>query len=52
LAFSKGEPDWMKVDYSKYPAMKWKLQNINKLKEQNLPKYNDQIDAAKQVLSL
>ncbi len=35
LAFTRGEPDWTKVDYSKYPAIKWKLFNIKKLKERN-----------------
>jgi hypothetical protein len=41
LAFSKGEPDWTKVDYSKYPAIKWKLLNINKLKENNPKKHKE-----------
>ncbi|MFA5650632.1 MAG: nucleotidyl transferase AbiEii/AbiGii toxin family protein [Proteiniphilum sp.] len=51
LAFSKGEPDWTKNDYSKYPAVRWKLLNINKLKEINPQKYTEQVDAVKRVLS-
>lgn len=52
LAFAKGEPDWNKVDYSKYPAIRWKLLNIKKLKDTNLQKFNFQVDAVKHVLSL
>ena len=51
LAFAKGEPDWTKRDYSKFPAIKWKLQNIHKLKESNIQKYEEQIKILKQVLS-
>jgi hypothetical protein len=49
LAFSKGEPDWTKVDYSKFPAIKWKLLNINKLKESNPQKHIEQISILEQV---
>lgn len=52
LAFSKGEPDWRKVDYSKYPAIKYKLLNINKLKENNPQKHKEQMEIIEQVLSL
>ena len=52
LAFSNGEPDWTNVDYSKYPAIKWKLLNINKLKDSNPQKYNEQVDILKRVLFL
>ena len=50
LAFAKGEPDWTKVDYSKYPAIKWKLLNINKLKENNIEKHKEQVDILEQIL--
>lgn len=52
LAFTKGEPDWTKVDYSMFPAVRWKLLNINKLKTGNPPKYIEQVDAVKRVLFL
>jgi predicted nucleotidyltransferase component of viral defense system len=52
LAFSKGDPDWSKVDYSKFPAVKWKLLNINKLKIIDPQKYIEQVAALKQILSL
>jgi Domain of unknown function (DUF1814). len=45
LSFAKGEPDWTIVDYSRYPAVRWKLLNINKLKESNPLKYAEQVDA-------
>lgn len=44
LAFFKGEPDWTKIDYSKFPAIKWKLLNINKLKESNPKKHKEQME--------
>jgi Domain of unknown function (DUF1814). len=50
LAFSKGDPDWTKVDYSKYPAIRWKLINIKKLKESNPQKYGEQVEMLRQIL--
>lgn len=50
LAFSNGEPEWINVDYSKYPAVKWKLQNINNLKDLNLQKHKEQMEIIKQLL--
>ena len=52
LAFSKGEPDWTKVDYSSFPAIRWKLLNINKLKENNINKHKEQIEKLERILSL
>jgi predicted nucleotidyltransferase component of viral defense system len=51
LAFFKGKPDWTTIDYSNYPAIKWKLLNINKLKDSNLQKYKEQLEMLEQVLS-
>ena len=50
LAFTKGEPDWSKVDYSEYSAIKWKLLNINKLKEGNSQRHREQIEMLEQIL--
>lgn len=50
FAFIKGEPDWTRLDFGKYPAVKWKLLNIRKLKENNLQKYTEQVNAIKQIL--
>ena len=50
FAFSKGKPDWTKVDYSKFPAVQWKLLNINKLKINNKQKYTEQTDTLRKIL--
>ncbi len=42
LSFEKGEPDWEKCcagDLSHYPSVKWKLQNIAKLRKNNPQKH-------------
>ncbi len=52
LAFSKGEPDWRTVDYSKFPAIKWKILNIQKLKEKNPQKYNEQVEILEGILNV
>lgn len=43
ISFEQGIPEWDKCcagNLSEYPSVKWKLQNIFKLKETNLTKYN------------
>lgn len=47
LSFEDGSPDWDKCcagDLSNYPSVKWKLQNINKLKETNFQKHKQGIE--------
>ena len=51
LSFENGTPDWGKCsagDLSNYPSVKWKLQNINKLKEINPQKHQQGIELLKQ----
>jgi hypothetical protein len=48
--FSKGKPDWTKVDYSNFPAVQWKLLNINKLKNSDQQKYTEQTDILRKIL--
>ena len=48
LSFVKGEPSWDAADYSMFPAIKWKLHNINKLKIENHQKYQHQIELLQQ----
>lgn len=43
MAFAKGEPDWTKFDYSEFPAIRWKLLNIKKLKKNNPEKLQEQV---------
>jgi len=35
VQFEQGEPDWHLYDFSSFPAVQWKLLNINQLKAQN-----------------
>ena len=47
ISFEVGKPDWSKCiagDLSHFPSVKWKLQNIAKLKVNNPAKYNECID--------
>lgn len=39
LSIEKGIPDWESYDFSDFPAVKWKLQNIQKLKSLNPKKH-------------
>jgi predicted nucleotidyltransferase component of viral defense system len=49
LAFTKGEPVWDNVDYSTFPAIRWILLNIKKLKDNNPQKYQEQIELLQQL---
>lgn len=40
LSFNKGTPDWSIYDFEQFPAVQWKLQNLNKLKAINVEKFN------------
>ncbi len=51
ISFEKGEPDWDKCcagDLSNYPSVKWKLQNIANLKENNPQKHRHGIEKLKE----
>jgi len=43
LSFVSGNPDWKDFDYSKYPAIRWKQLNINKLEKENPIKFVENI---------
>ena len=52
MSFKRGQPDWALFDYpdaADLPAIRWKLQNINKLAK-NQVKHIEQLDKLKQVL--
>lgn len=38
--FENGTPNWTVYDFSDFPAVQWKLQNVNKLKETNAEKHS------------
>ncbi len=43
-------PDWSIYDYERFPAVQWKLQNLQKLKTSNPDKHREQYEALKDVL--
>jgi hypothetical protein len=43
LSFMSGNPDWKDFNYSRYPAIKWKQSNINKLKQDNPIKFGESV---------
>ncbi len=45
------KPDWSHYDFEKFPAVKWKLQNLQKLKDQNRDKYRQSYEALEKKLS-
>ena len=44
------DPDWSIYDFERYPAIQWRLQNLNKLKEHNPDKHKTQFNALKDKL--
>ncbi|MDE6697253.1 MAG: nucleotidyl transferase AbiEii/AbiGii toxin family protein [Muribaculaceae bacterium] len=47
ISFEDGNPDWNKCcagDLSKYPSVRWKLQNIQALKKKNPQKHHEGVD--------
>jgi predicted nucleotidyltransferase component of viral defense system len=51
FAFAKGEPCWKDVDYSRFPAIRWKMLNIRNLKDNNPEKFRNQLTLLEQTLS-
>jgi predicted nucleotidyltransferase component of viral defense system len=43
-SFVKGEPVWNDLDYSMFPAIRWKMLNLQTLKANNPKKFQEQID--------
>ena len=51
LSVSDLKPDWSIYDFQKFPAVQWKMQNLQKLKESNPKKHQSQHEALKQTLA-
>ncbi|MCF6292260.1 MAG: nucleotidyl transferase AbiEii/AbiGii toxin family protein [Robiginitomaculum sp.] len=51
LSVANAEPEWGLYDFEKFPAVQWKLLNLQKLKNNNPEKHRDQYNALKSVLS-
>ena len=47
LSFENCTPDWNLYNFKDYPAVQWKLQNLQKLKETNPDKHNEQLKKLK-----
>lgn len=45
-------PDWRIYNFEKFPAVQWKLQNLQKLRSSNPDKYKRQYELLKQQLAL
>lgn len=43
-------PDWTIYDFERFPAIKWKLQNLQKLKDKNPDKHREQYEILKEKL--
>lgn len=41
LSFNEATPDWNIYDFERFPAVQWKLQNLNTLKAKNPEKFNE-----------
>jgi hypothetical protein len=50
LDFMHLEPDWSIYPFNDFPAVRWKLMNIEALKNKNIAKYNNQIKALEKVI--
>lgn len=52
LSFESAEPDWNNFEFpyfEDYPSVKWKLQNLQKLKSQNPEKLMAEVDKLKSI---
>ena len=52
LSFTQGDPVWAAYNFSKFPAVQWKLLNINKLKKSNPAKHKMQVEKLENALKL
>ncbi|MGN6435359.1 MAG: hypothetical protein ACTHMM_02460 [Agriterribacter sp.] len=50
LSVKNATPDWNIYDFQHFPSIKWKLQNLQKLKEKNPDKHKEQFEALKEKL--
>ncbi|MEM7618832.1 MAG: nucleotidyl transferase AbiEii/AbiGii toxin family protein [Pseudomonadota bacterium] len=50
LSVKNLSPDWGIYDFEKFPAVQWKLQNLEKLKTNNPDKHQEQYQALQSVL--
>lgn len=51
LSVKNVEPDWGIYDFERFPAVQWKLQNLQKLKQSNTHKHQEQYEALREKLT-
>lgn len=51
ISFVNLEPDWSVYDFKDYPSIRWKLQNLQKLKDVNPDKHNEYVGRLIAILS-
>ena len=51
LSVKNLEPDWSIYDFSRFPAIIWKLQNLQRLKEDNPDKLSEQSETLRKTLN-
>lgn len=52
LAAASLTPDWSVYDFAPFPSVRWKLQNLQKLKDANFKKYREQYQALEETLGV
>ncbi len=50
LSIKNATPDWSIYDFERFPSINWKLQNLNKLKDNNPDKHREQYEILKKKL--
>lgn len=50
LSVARLQPDWSVYDFERFPSVRWKLHNLQKLKEANPDKFRDQYEALEKTL--
>ena len=50
LSVKSVAPDWSVYDFSRFPAVVWKLQNLQRLKDRNPDKHREQVEALRHKL--
>ncbi len=51
IKFKELQPDWSLYNYEQFPSVKWKLLNLQKLKDKNPAKYKEQLNRLRTFLS-
>jgi len=50
LSFNRLEPDWSQYDFQHFPSVRWKLVNLQKLRETHPEKFEEQLKKLKSIL--